>query len=195
MWNKLNAMKICPVFFSILLIAGFVGIKPATAQDALAAASWAQRLSILEQAATYLGTPYASPPNVPNNFDCSGFVSYIFAQFGYTLPPTTSSYGSVGTSVSWEDTIPGDLLIFSSTKGSSTVNHVAILWEKGANGDLAGSWIIHSASINTGKSMLYGDPSTKTGVVITQLGLRGDGIIENEYFYQRYMHSIRVLGD
>jgi cell wall-associated NlpC family hydrolase len=101
----------------------------------------------------------------------------------------------VGTRIKWEDIQPGDLLVFSRAKGSSSIDHVAMLWKKCDSGNLAGSQIIHAASINTGVSMLRGNPDTRTGVVITQLGLRGDGIIDNEYFYQRYMFSTRVLNE
>ena len=41
--------------------------------------------------------------------------------------------------------------------------------------------------------MQRGNPETRTGVVITQLGLRGDGVVGNEYFYQRFMYCTRVL--
>ena len=148
---------------------------------------------VTREAATYMRTPYSSPPNIPNTFDCSGFVSHVYAQFGYNLPKATSAYNNVGTQINWKDAQPGDLLVFARERGSNTIDHVAILWKKSDNGELAGSWIIHAASINTGTSMQRGNPDTKIGVVITQLGLRGDGIVENEYFYQRFMHCCRVL--
>jgi cell wall-associated NlpC family hydrolase len=151
------------------------------------------RMRLTSEAEIYIGTPYASPPNPPRNFDCSSFVSHVYAKFGHLLPRVSSAYGNVGTRIDWKDAQPGDILVFSRVKGSSAVDHVAMLWKKSDSGDLAGSQIIHSASINTGASMLRGNPNSRTGVVITQLGLRGDGRIENEYFYQRYMFSTRVL--
>jgi cell wall-associated NlpC family hydrolase len=99
----------------------------------------------------------------------------------------------VGARIAWKDAQPGDILVFARVKGSNAVDHVAILWQKSASGELAGSQVIHAASINTGTSMIRGNPDTKTGITITQLGLRGDGIIENEYFYQRFMYCTRVL--
>jgi len=152
-----------------------------------------QGILITREAATYMRTPYSSPPNIPVTFDCSGFVSYIYSKFGYDLPKATSAYANVGTKIDWKDAQPGDLLIFAREKGSSTIDHVAMLWKKSDSGVLAGSWIIHAASINTGTSMQRGNPDTKIGIVITQLGLRGDGIVENEYFYQRFLHCSRVL--
>ena len=153
------------------------------------------RLLLLREAVSYLHTPYASPPNVPRSFDCSGFVSHIYGKFGHSLPRTSRAYTNVGTVVAWQDALPGDILIFTRTKGSATVSHVAILYQRNASGSLAGSWIIHSASRNTGRSLIYGNPTTRTGVVITELGLRADGIPANEYFYQRFKHTVRVLRD
>jgi cell wall-associated NlpC family hydrolase len=151
------------------------------------------RLLFTREAATYMRAPYASPPNVPLAFDCSSFVSHVYAQFGYTLPRSSAAYNDVGTRINWEDALPGDILVFARAKGSTAIDHVAMLWKKSDSGELAGSWIIHAASINTGTSMQRGNHDTRVGIVITQLGLRGDGIIENEYFYQRFMFCTRVL--
>ena len=152
-----------------------------------------KRDKLIKEAEALLSTPYKSPCSPPNNFDCSTYVSYVYSKLGYTVPRQSSSYGSVGKKIDWEDAQPGDILLFSSSKGSSKIDHVAILYKKSTSGSLAGSWLIHSASINTGASFKQGNASSKTGVVITELGLRGDGKIENEYFYQRYMYTTRVL--
>ena len=153
--------------------------------------SFVTRLLLTREAATFIRTPYASPPRAPATFDCSSYVSYVYEQFGYSLPKSTGEYGEVGTRIDWEDAQPGDILVFAREKGGSAIDHVAMLWKKSDSGELAGSWIIHAASVNTGRSMQRGHPDTGTGVVITQLGLRGDGIIENEYFYQRFMQQCR----
>ena len=148
---------------------------------------------LLKEAEKYIGTPYNSPPYPPHSFDCSSYVSYVYFQLGYALPRATSSYADVGRRIDWEDARPGDILVFSSVRGGQKIDHVAMLWKKSDKGTLAGSWLIHAASINTGTSFKQGNANTKTGVVITELGLRGDGIIDNEYFYQRYMFTTRVL--
>jgi hypothetical protein len=152
-------------------------------------------LMVTREAASYIWTPYASPPNVPTTFDCSSFISHIYAKFGYALPRTTSGIGGSGRRIEWEEAVPGDILIFARARGSSVIDHAAILWRKSDSGALVGSWIIHAASVNTGHSMHRGNPNTRTGIVITELGRRGDGIPENEYFYQRFMYCIRVMSE
>ena len=190
--KKLFLFSVC----AFILSAGCATAKPAASVNNRlppAADLSTTRLLVTMEAATYMRTPYASPANIPLTFDCSSFVSYVYGQFGYNLPRATSAYQNVGTKIEWKDALPGDILVFAEGKGSSRIDHVAMLWKKSDSGALAGSWIIHAASINTYSSMQRGNPDTRTGVVITQLGLRGDGIVENEYFYQRFMFCTRVL--
>ena len=181
---------------ALILLTGCATMIPGdssgSGHERLPVQSSAQGDQIIKKAETYIGTPYHSPPHVPRSFDCSSFVSHVYSQFGYTLPKTTSAYSNVGRKIDWKDAVPGDILVFANVKGSQKVDHVGILHTKSANGELAGSLIIHAASINTGTSMKRGNPDTKTGIVITQLGLRGDGIIDNEYFYQRFMYCTSV---
>ena len=62
----------------------------------------------------YLGTPYvwggASPAT---GFDCSGFVMYVFAQVGVSLPHHAASMYGYGTPVPYEQLAAGDLVFFS----------------------------------------------------------------------------------
>jgi len=185
--KKLSSLLLLYIFIS------FTGCATASGHNHNSDPLSPARLLLTREAATFMRTPYASPPNVPYSFDCSSFVSHVYGQFGHTLPTTSAAYANVGTRIEWKDTQPGDILVFARERGSEAINHVAILWKKCRSGRVSGSWIIHAASINTGKSMQRGHPDTRTGVVITQLGLRADGIAENEYFYRRYMYSLRVL--
>ena len=74
--------------------------------------------AVLQIAARYVGTPYRSGGNTPAGFDCSGFVQYVYAQLGISLPRSSSAYRSIGTVVSAADAVPGDIMY--------TPGHVAI---------------------------------------------------------------------
>ncbi|HEX5331225.1 MAG TPA: NlpC/P60 family protein [Cellulomonas sp.] len=66
--------------------------------------------AVLEVAARYVGTPYLSGGSTPAGFDCSGFVSYVYAQLGVSLPRTSSGIKAAGTVISRADAQPGDLI-------------------------------------------------------------------------------------
>jgi cell wall-associated NlpC family hydrolase len=69
---------------------------------------------VVSIAMRYLGVPYrwggASPST---GFDCSGFVMYVFAQMGVSLPHSSYAMMGMGTPVSISQLQPGDLVFFS----------------------------------------------------------------------------------
>ena len=66
--------------------------------------------AVLEVAARYIGTPYVYGGSTPDGFDCSGFVSYVYAQLGVSLPRTDTAIKAAGTIISRADAQPGDLI-------------------------------------------------------------------------------------
>ena len=58
----------------------------------------------------------------PSGFDCSGFTSYIYKQFGVSLNRTAAGQYSNGSAVSRSELQAGDLVMF----GQSGINHVGI---------------------------------------------------------------------
>ena len=70
----------------------------------------------------YLGVPYVFGGTSPYGFDCSGYVQYVFANAGVSLPRTADVQFEVGTPVSTAELVPGDLVFFSTyTYGASHV--------------------------------------------------------------------------
>ena len=45
--------------------------------------------ALLKLAFSFRGTPYVYGASRPGAFDCSGFTSYVFSQFGYSLDRTS----------------------------------------------------------------------------------------------------------
>ncbi|MBO4897042.1 MAG: C40 family peptidase [Clostridia bacterium] len=68
--------------------------------------------SVLAFAKNYLGVPYVYGGTTPGGFDCSGFVQYVYANFGINLPRVTYDQMNVGVPVSCDSLQVGDLLFF-----------------------------------------------------------------------------------
>jgi cell wall-associated NlpC family hydrolase len=77
---------------------------------------------IIGEAKKYIGTPYLWGGNTPSGFDCSGFVKYVFAKFGVSLPRTTETQWTATTTVNSPSI--GDLVFFQTYKPGPS--HVGI---------------------------------------------------------------------
>lgn len=69
--------------------------------------------TILKVAAKYVGTPYVFGGETPRGFDCSGYVAFVFAQFGIAMPHSVHAQARMGIIVKPEDALPGDLVIMN----------------------------------------------------------------------------------
>ena len=78
---------------------------------------------LADYAKQFVGYPYVYGGNSPSGFDCSGFMQYVFAQFGYTINRTATAQLQNGTSVSYDGMQPGDIVYFGY---GSTASHVGM---------------------------------------------------------------------
>lgn len=97
-------------------------------------------VDLINYAYQFLGNPYVYGGNsLTNGTDCSGFCKLIFAEFGYSLPRTSSAYAGIGTQVSTSEAKPGDIFVYKYGDGTG---HVAIYIGDGQ--------IIHASTPATG---------------------------------------------
>jgi cell wall-associated NlpC family hydrolase len=61
----------------------------------------------------YLGIPYVYGGASPSGFDCSGFVMYVYAQIGVSLPHNAAAQYGSGTPVDRSQLQSGDLVFFN----------------------------------------------------------------------------------
>ncbi|BAK56190.1 NPL/P60 family secreted protein [Candidatus Arthromitus sp. SFB-mouse-Japan] len=94
---------------------------------------------IADFAKSLIGKPYMYGKTGPNSFDCSGFVKYVYGNFGINLPRTSQAQAYVGTRVSRSELKPGDL-VFSNTY--SSLSHVGVYVGDGK--------FVHAANSSTG---------------------------------------------
>ena len=96
---------------------------------------------VVDFAKKYIGKPYVYGAAGPNAFDCSGFTSYIYKQFGYSLNRTAAGQNSNGVSVSKDNLQPGDLVMFTY-RGMYGIGHVGIYMGDGK--------MVHAGNSSTG---------------------------------------------
>lgn len=130
--------------------------------------SFELRDSIVGYANQFIGTPYKWGGESTTGFDCSGFVLYVFKNFGIKLPHSSAAMGNLGEMKEKDSAQSGDIILFKGTQ-SSGIGHVGIVYEVCDN-ELV---FIHSSSYRGG------------GVKISKLS---DG-----YYTQRFVKIVDVL--
>ena len=84
--------------------------------------------SIINYSKLFLHTPYRYGSAGDSSFDCSGFTSYVYRNFGYQLPHNSAQQAKQSVSVNREELQPGDLVFFSSRRsGKNNIGHVGIV--------------------------------------------------------------------
>lgn len=98
-----------------------VPVDPAQAQ-----ASAGKGQEIADYALQFLGCRYVYGGSSPKGFDCSGFTSYVYKQFGYTLNRTASGQLDNGVPVSMDELQPGDIVLFREGNSSKRATHAGL---------------------------------------------------------------------
>ena len=127
---------------------------------------------LLDYAKTFIGVPYRLGASGPERFDCSGFTSYVYREFGYNLPHNTVMQFKESRPVeSFSDIRKGDLVFFGARNNIRVIGHVGIVVD--VDLDRGMFRFIHA--------------STSNGVEIQRS--------TSPYFMMRYMGAGRVLKD
>ena len=96
---------------------------------------------ILNEAVTYLGTPYRLGGTTRSGIDCSAFVLNVFGEStGLELPRVASEQAELGDEVQVQEMQKGDLVFFSNGWG---ISHVGIVQEVTSEGEIK---FIHAAT-------------------------------------------------
>lgn len=102
--------------------------------------------NIISYAETYIGVPYRHGGVSAKGFDCSGFTSTVFQEFGFPMPRTTTGQANLGIDIELSEVKRGDLLFFKGRNATSNrIGHVALVTDS-SNGDIM---FIH-ASVSKG---------------------------------------------
>ncbi len=127
------------------------GLAATSSANGTSSGSASMPTDLGQQIATYaqqfVGYPYVYGGSSPSGFDCSGFMQYVFSQFGYSINRTATAQLANGYNVAYEDLRPGDIIYFGY---GSTASHVGMYIGNGQ--------FVHAEN-------------SSTGVVITDLSV------------------------
>ena len=123
--------------------------------------------NILNEASTYLGTPYRYGGTTRSGIDCSAFVLSVFGSAaGMDLPRVAAEQSQEGDSIDKTELKRGDLVFFAHGRGR--ISHVGIVEEVTEDGEIK---FIHAA--------------TSRGVMISSLN--------DKYWGPKYRFAKRVV--
>ena len=133
--------------------------------------AYALAMRMLAEAERHKGKRYQMGATGPNQFDCSGFTSYVFAKFGIKLERMSAAQYTQGRAVDRNNLRPGDLVFFtrSSVRG---VGHVGIVYSVDKR---RGSFKFIHASVSKGITI--------------------DDFASSAYYIKRYVGARRILDD
>lgn len=104
---------------------------------------------VVAEAARHDGKDYQYGATGPDRFDCSGYVQYVFARLGKSLPRTSGEQYAASQKVAKSDKRPGDLIAIHNSEGR--VTHVGIY---AGGGDM---WIASTGSDRVRLQAIYTD--------------------------------------
>ena len=125
--------------------------------------------NIIDYSQQFLNTPYRRGHKGPNYFDCSGFTSFVFKNFGYSLSSGCVTQLTQGTKIKKKEALKtGDLIFFKGRNAhSKQVGHVGIVVSN-QEGNIT---FIHACL---------------RGVIVEELN-------RSSYYKPRYVTGLRVL--
>lgn len=166
------SMRLLPIVLVLFLITTTVFANNESGKDSIRVSQYLKPISVTDSIINFgkifLNTPYRYGSAGPNSFDCSGFTSHVFSNFGVNLHRSSADQARQFPNTSRENLQVGDLVFFEGRRRNGRVGHVGIVVEAKENGEFN---FLHAA--------------TSSGVIISNSNER--------YYKDRFVTANRVL--
>ncbi len=157
--------------FIVFVFAAFFLASCVSQKSSVGSKHTKEQDNIIEYGKKYLHKPYSYAAKGPYSFDCSGFTSFVFKEFGYNLSTSSAAQAQQGKTIRRKEELQvGDLVFFEGRSHNGRVGHVGIVSEVKRNGKFK---FLHA--------------STQHGVIFSSS--------DEPYYYERYLRGGRVLKD
>lgn len=171
--KKNRLMRLYPIVLILLLITSNTAFAiEDIGKDSLKISQYLKPQSVTDSLINFgkifLRTPYRYGSSGPNSFDCSGFTSHVYSNFGINLHRSSADQARQFPNTTRDNLQTGDLVFFEGRRRNGRVGHVGIVVEAKENGEFN---FLHAA--------------TSSGVIISS---------SNEQYYRnRFVTANRVL--
>ncbi|MCX6738754.1 MAG: phenylalanine--tRNA ligase beta subunit-related protein, partial [Candidatus Parcubacteria bacterium] len=122
---------------------------------------------IVRLAPSFVGVPYVRGASVsfdaPKAFDCSSFVTYLYAQAGVALPRISVDLYTFAQKISKEELLPGDIIFLNSQTGN--IFYETVEFMKGTKVPVG----IDHCGIYLGEGKIIHCSESKGGVVVEEI--------------------------
>jgi cell wall-associated NlpC family hydrolase len=122
---------------------------PSAPESAAAPAGSADGYSISSTALSLRGAPYRDGGETPRGFDCSGFVQYVFAQHGVSVPRDVRRQFQVGTRIDPTTLEPGDLVFFTTVAPGASHVGISVGGDQFVHAPSGGSGVVRVDNLST----------------------------------------------
>lgn len=125
--------------------------------------------SLINYGRNYLRVPYRYGGTTSKGFDCSGFTSHVYKNFGYNLNRASRDQANQFPAVQKKDLQTGDLVFFEGRRKNNVVGHVGIVTSTKPNGefDFIHASVQQGVTISSSTEAYYSSRYLKAGRVIS----------------------------
>ena len=148
--------------------------------------------SIINYGKLFLNTPYRYGSAGTSTFDCSGFTSYVYSNFGYNLQRSSADQAEQFPTVDKTQLKPGDLVFFNGRRRNSRVGHVGIVVAAKEDGefDFIHASVHDGVTISNSKADYYLKRFVKAGRVINNDSLLKVVAVNTAVKRQEYVSAV-----